>query len=82
MLKRKQIREKGKIKLSRYFQKIAKGDSVCVVRELGLKAGFPKELQGRTGKVEMKRGNCFVILFDIGKGKRFIIHPVHLKKVK
>jgi len=82
MLKRKKVREKGKIKFSRYFQKLDKGDRVCVVRELSLKAGFPKSLQGRTGVVEEKRGNCFIVKFSFGKNKKFIIHPVHLKKLK
>lgn len=82
MLKRKRIREKGKIKFSRYFQNLKKGDKVAVVRELSLKAAFPKSIQGRTGVIEGKRGRSYVIKIKIGKDKRFIIHPIHLKKLK
>lgn len=82
MLKRKQVREKGKIKFSRYFQKLKQGDRVAVVRELSLKVGFPRSMQGRTGTVEGKRGDCYIVKFKIGKGKRFIIHPAHLRKMK
>ena len=84
MLKRKQVREKGKVKFSRYFQKLEKGDRVSVVRDVSLKSGFPKQLQGRTGIVEGKRGKCLIIAIKIASGpcKRFIIHPVHLKKLK
>lgn len=82
MLKRKQIREKGKIKLSRYFQKLEIGDKVAVVRDLAIKAGFPKAIQGRVGEIEGKRGKCCIVKIKIGKGKRFIIHPIHLKKIK
>lgn len=82
MLKRKQIREKGKIKFSRYFQNFEKGDRVAVVKELSLKTGFPKTIQGRVGEIESKRGSCYIIKIKIGKDKRFIIHPIHLKKIK
>lgn len=82
MLKRKQVREKGKIKFSRYFQNLKIGDKVAVVRELSLKAGFPKTIQGRIGEIEEKKGSCYIVKIKIGKGKRFIIHPIHLKKIK
>ena len=82
MLKRKQIREKGKIKLSTYFQKLKEGDSVSVVKELSVPGSFPQAIQGRTGIIECKRGNSYVIKMKIGKDKRFIIHPIHLKKLE
>lgn len=81
MLKRKRIREKGKIKFSRYFQNLEKGEKVAVVKELSLKTGFPKSIQGKIGIVEGKRGGCYIIKIKIGKDKRFIMHPVHLKKI-
>ena len=84
MLKRKKIREKGKIKFSRYFQELKEGDKVSVVRDLRTKKGrnFPKTIQGRTGTIKGKRGTCCVVDMKIGKNKRFIIHPIHLKKIK
>jgi len=83
MLKRKKVREKGKIKLSRYFQEFEGGEKVAVVRELAEQTGFPKRMQGRTGEVEKKRGQYYVIkIKDGNRGKKFIIHPVHLKKLK
>ena len=83
MIKNKGTRERGKIKLSRYFQKLNIGDRVNVVREHAISSTFPIRLQGRTGIVEEKRGREFIIrLKDLNKEKRFIIHPVHLKKLK
>jgi len=82
MLKRKKVREKGKVKFSRYFQNLKPGDKVSVIRELAVKASFPKTLQGKTGVIEEKKGECYVVKIKIGKDKRFIIHPVHLKKLK
>ncbi len=82
MLKRKRIREKGKVKFSSYFQTFNKGDKVSVVRDVSFKICFPEYMQGRTGIVEGKRGRSYIVSINIGKDKRFIIHPIHLKKIK
>ena len=83
MAKRKNIRERGKIKFSRAFQDIKEGDSVSVIREEAAQPRFPKTLQGRTGIVGEKRGRSFIInIKDLNKEKKFIINPIHLKKLK
>ncbi|MBU1252128.1 MAG: 50S ribosomal protein L21e [Nanoarchaeota archaeon] len=80
--KSKSIRTKGKLQLSRYFQEFNEGDLVSVVREKSVESSFPARLQGRTGRVESKRGRSYMIkLKDINQGKRFLIKPIHLKKV-
>ena len=83
MIKRKSFKTKGKIKLSRYFQDFEKGERVAVIRELGLQPRFPQRLQGRTGVIESKRGNSYILkIKDLNKEKTYIIHPVHLMKLK
>ncbi len=83
MIKRKRQREHGKIKLSRWFQDFKKGDKVAVVRELSAQPKFPKQLQGRSGVIECKRGDSYLVkIKDLNKEKTYIIHPVHLKKLK
>jgi len=83
MIKRKTLKNKGKIKLSRYFQDFEKGDSVAVISELALQPRFPSKLQGRIGVVEGKRGNSYIIrMKDLNKEKTYIIHPVHLMRIK
>ena len=83
MLKRKPRRDKGKIKLSRYFQDFKKGERVAVIRELALTPKFPKKLQGRSGKIVSKKGKSYIVkINDLNKEKSYIIHPVHLKKLK
>ena len=83
MSKRKKVRTRGKLKLSRYFQELKKGDIVSVVREPSQRSSFPKRLQGRTGLIENKRGKSFIIkIKDQNKEKIFIIEPIHLKKLK
>jgi len=80
---KKKIRTRGKIKFSRYFQKLEEGESVAVVIEPSVKSSFPKRLQGRTGKVQEKRGQSYFIkIKDQNKEKRFLIEPIHLKKIK
>lgn len=83
MIKRKKIRTHGKVKLSDYFQEFKKGDRVAVVRELAVQPKFPKQLQGRSGVVNGKRGKSYIVkINDLKKEKTYIIHPVHLKKLK
>jgi ribosomal protein L21E len=80
---KKSIREKGKIRLSRMFQKLEKGARVAVVKELAVEGSFPKRMQGKTGIVEEKRGDAYLVKIQDGKKeKKFIIKPVHLKKLK
>ena len=84
MLKRKKIRQKGKVSFTKYFQKFNSGDPVAVVRELAVQSpGFPSRIQGRTGKVVSKRGSAYVVnIYDYDKEKQYIIKPVHLKKIE
>ena len=83
MTKRKQIRTRGKIKLSEYFKKLKKGEKVSVVRERSLAGSFPKRLQGRTGTVKEAKGAAYIVeIFQDKSKKDFIIHPIQLKKIK
>tara|TARA_Y100000310_G_scaffold335856_1_gene418927 strand:- start:3674 stop:3946 length:273 start_codon:yes stop_codon:yes gene_type:complete len=82
-MKKKKVRTKGKISFTRYFQDFKKGESVSVVREPAVQSSFPERLQGRTGVIESKRGKVYIIkLNDQNKEKRFLIEPIHLKKMK
>ncbi|MCX8159216.1 MAG: 50S ribosomal protein L21e [Candidatus Pacearchaeota archaeon] len=83
MLKQKQIRQRGKISLTRFFQKFNIGDNVAIVRELSIPLSLPKRLQGRTGKILAKRGSAYEIeIKDFNKPKIYIVHPIHLKKIE
>jgi large subunit ribosomal protein L21e len=83
MLKHKKPRQKGKFSFTKYFQKFKEGDSVAVVRELSFPLPYPKRLQGRTGKILEKRGSAYYVeIADLGKKKRYLIRPIHLKKIQ
>ena len=74
---------KGRFSFMRFFQKFQPGDTVAVVRELGLPFGYEKRIQGRTGKVIEKRGSAYYVeIKDLNKLKRYLIKPIHLKKIE
>lgn len=82
-MRSKSIREKGKVSFSRYFQELKNGDAVAVIKDLSVKSSFPLRLQGKTGIVESKRGRSYIVrIMDQNKEKKFIIEPIHLKKIK
>ncbi len=83
MVKRKSNRTRGKLSLSKYFQEFKKGDFVSIIKERAIKSNFPDRFQGRTGIVETKRGKAYLInIKDQNKEKRFLVEPIHLKKIK
>lgn len=83
MLKRKNIKTRGKIQLSRYFQELKAGDRVAIVREHALNPKFPKRIQGKAGIIEENRGKAYIVKLMEGRlEKRFIIEGANLKKLK
>ena len=54
-MEKKHVRNKGKLKLSRYFQELEMGDNVAIKRELSLEKPLAR-LQGKIGTIEKKRG--------------------------
>ena len=82
-MRRKKVRTRGKLQLSRYFQELKTGDFVTVVREPAVQSSFPTRIQGRTGLIEDKKGKAYVVkIKEQNKEKRFLIEPIHLKKIK
>ena len=80
MLKKK-VREKGKLKLSKYFKEFKEGDRVALVRAKS--NAFPEKFQGSTGQVVGKKGNGFVVKFLNGKKlKTLVVRGINLKKLK
>lgn len=80
---RKNIRKKGKISISSYFQEFKEGDKVALKAEPAVQKGmYFRRFHGQTGIIKGKTGKCYeVMLKDRGKQKMLIVHPVHLKKV-
>lgn len=82
-MNKKPVRTRGKLKLSRYFQKFKKGESVSVIIEPSVHFSLEKNLQGKTGTIEKKQGKVYVVkINDHKKEKNYLIAPIHLKKIK
>jgi len=80
---KKNVRLRGKIRLSEYFKKLKEGDVVAVKREISVVANFPKRMQGRTGIVVGKKGRPYIVkIKDNALEKEYLIEAVHLKKLK
>lgn len=83
MLKHKRMRERGKVQFSRFFQTFSPGDLVAVARELSVKFGYSNRLQGRTGRIIEKRGSAYYVeIKDLDKPKRYVLKPIHLRKIE
>ena len=80
----KNVRVRGKISLTRFFQKFKVNDKVILNAEPGYQKGmyFPR-FHGNIGTISKKIGTCYeVSIKDNNKAKTLIVHPVHLKKIK
>jgi large subunit ribosomal protein L21e len=77
------IREKGKVSLSRYFQIFQVGDKVNLKINPAIQKGrfFPR-FHGLTGTITgTKKGSCYeVTIKDGGKQKALFVHPIHMNK--
>lgn len=80
----KNIRQKGKISLTRYFQPLTVGQRVILAAESAVHAGmYHPRFHNKVGTITEKKGNCYIIqIKDNNKSKLQIVHPVHLKRVE
>jgi len=79
----KEVRRRGKISITRYFQSFNVGDKVYLHVEPAVQKGmYHPRFMGKGGIINGKRGRCYTVTInDRGKGKELIVHPVHLKRV-
>jgi large subunit ribosomal protein L21e len=83
MANKKPVRTRGKIQLSRFFQKFKEGEFVAFSREKSIPVNFNKRLQGSTGVVVGKKGRAYIVNVKEGKKeKEILVAPIHLKKIK
>jgi ribosomal protein L21E len=82
-LMKKNVRDRGKLSLTRFFTEFAVGDKVKLLAEPAYqKATFFLRFYGKNAIVQGRRGNCYeVSIRDGGKIKTLITHPVHLRKI-
>ena len=80
---KKSVRQKGKIGLSKYFQKFKEGEKVALVAEPAVQKGmYHPRFHKKPGVIQAKEGTCYKVLIkDRGKPKTVVVHPVHLKRL-
>ncbi len=79
------IRERGKIPLSKYFQVFAAGDKVGLkIQGNVVKGRFHPRFHGLTGTVSGEmNGVCYEVqIYDGNKEKTIYVHPIHLVRSK
>jgi large subunit ribosomal protein L21e len=70
MAKRKPVRTRGKLQLSRYFQELNKGDFVAISKEPAVQYSFPVRFQGITGVIEERKGKAYVVKIKDGNKEK------------
>jgi large subunit ribosomal protein L21e len=79
-LLRKDLRERGKLGLSRILRSYKLGDKVCLTIDSGMHKGMPhRRFQGKVGVIQGKRGRSYLVSLRIGdKEKSLIVRPEHI----
>lgn len=81
---RKKPRSRGKIPVSKLFQKFEVGEKVRITHEPAIHKGMPHpKYKNRVGKISGKRGKSLIVELKEGKKEKQIIsNPVHLTKIE
>lgn len=79
----KNVRERGKLRITEFIKKLNIGDKVVLKIEPSYQKGlFHARFYGKVGTVIGKRGKSYEVLIKDGKKeKRLFIPPIHLKKI-
>jgi len=80
---RKKPRERGIKSITRALQEFEEGETVSIVIDPAVHKGMPHvRFQGRTGKIEGKQGEAYLVGINDGKKhKTLIVRSEHLRRV-
>ena len=80
---RKKPRERGIKSITKALQEFEKGESVSIVIDPAVHKGMPHiRFQGRTGRIEGKQGESYLVGINDGKKhKTLIVRSEHLRRV-
>jgi len=78
----KNAKDKGKISLTKYFQKFNIDDRVILKADPAVQKGmYHVTFHGKSGLIKTQKGACYEVeIKDGGKLKTVIVHPIHLKQ--
>lgn len=80
---KKKPRNKGKISISKFFQRFKEGDKVLIKAEPSFKKNIPhRRFMNKYGIILGKQGNAYrVQIKDMNKNKEIYVFPIHLKRL-
>jgi len=80
---RRKPRERGLSPITRALQEFERGDKVSIVIDPSIHKGMPhRRYHGKTGDVEEKRGDAYLVKVKNGNAiKNIIVRPEHLRRV-
>jgi large subunit ribosomal protein L21e len=79
---KKEVRSRGKLNLTNYFQAFKPGEKVYLTADSSVHKGvYNLRFFGKTGVIKSQIGKCYeVSIKDHKKEKTLIVHPIHMKK--
>lgn len=80
---RDKLKGRGKPTVNKLLEEFDEDDTVQININSVVHSGLPHHrFQGKTGRIEGRRGSCYIVsLRDGNMRKNVIVHPVHLKKL-
>ena len=80
---KKNIKDRWKISIRKYFQEFKLGDKVILKAEPAVQTGmYFRRFHGKVGEVSGMKGECYIIkIKDFNMKKELIVHPVHLNRL-
>ena len=81
---RKKPKDRGIKSISRALQQFEEGDTVNIVIDPAIHKGMPHiRFHGKTGKIQGKQGNSYVVGINDGKKhKTLVVRNEHLRRAK
>lgn len=81
---RRKLAERGKLSLTKYFQKFEVGDKVVLKGDsIVQKSLYHPRFHSRMGVIKGKKGRCYEVeITDQGKKKTIVTLPIHLGGLK
>ncbi len=78
----KKANQRGKFSLTSYFRKFKDGDAVLLKSEPSIHNGmYFRRFDARSGVIVGSQGKCYIVAIeDLGKKKKLIVHPIHLRR--
>jgi len=77
------LKRKERTTVNKMLAELKEGQTVQIHINSRIHEGIPfRRFQGKTGKVQEKRGRSYIVnLRDGNKAKQLIVHPAHLKEL-